>query len=134
MQSAIACVRGENIRGTVKFFPQYPGVVVTAEIFGLSDGFHGFHIHAGTDCGGKGFTDSMGHYNPTGQKHPDHGGDLPPLLSGNGRAYMAVLTDRFELQDVIGKTVIIHAGHDDFATQPAGDSGAKIACGKIIFC
>ena len=45
---------------------------------------------------------------------------------------MAVYTDRFYPEDVIGKTVVIHEKPDDFRTQPSGDSGEKIACGKIM--
>ncbi len=131
MQTAIACIHADRIRGCIRFFPQYPGVMVTAEIFGLSDGFHGFHIHTGGSCCGENFSDTLGHFDPQGRKHPEHAGDLPPLLSCNARAYMAVLTDRFELSDIIGRTVVIHSQRDDFTTQPAGDSGRKIACGVI---
>lgn len=134
MQNTIACIRGEGIRGTVKFYPQFPGVMVTAEIFGLTDGFHGFHIHEGVDCGGEDFSNTKGHYNPDQTNHPDHVGDLPPLLSCNGKAYLAVRTDRFRICDIVGRTVVIHSQRDDFSTQPAGDSGEKIACGRIISC
>lgn len=134
MPSAIAPIRGENIRGTVKFFPQYPGVMVTAEIFGLPDGFHGFHIHEGFSCGGVDFAATKSHFDPESKSHPDHAGDLPPLLSCGGKAYMAVRTGRFRVADVVGRTVVIHSRRDDFTTQPAGDSGVKIACGRIIRC
>ena len=52
------------------------------------------------------------------------------LLCGGG-AYLAVLTDRFSVADVLGRTVVIHSGADDFHTQPAGNAGTKIACGVI---
>ncbi len=132
MQNAIACIRGDGIRGTVKFYPQCPGVVVTAEIFGLSDGFHGFHIHSGNSCRGEGFPETGGHFG-TGQ-HPNHAGDLPPILSCGGKAYLAVCTDRFQIAEILGRTVVIHQGKDDFATQPAGNAGEKIACGIIKKC
>lgn len=132
MQSAVACIQGEGIRGKVHFFPQFPGVMVTAEIYGLPDGFHGLHIHEGFDCGGVDFANTKGHFG-TGQ-HPFHAGDLPPLLSCGGKAYMAVRTERFQICDAVGRTVVIHSQRDDFTTQPAGDSGVKIACGRIIYC
>ena len=44
---------------------------------------------------------------------------------------MAVLTDRFRIPEIIGRTVVIHSGRDDFTSQPAGDSGTRIACGVI---
>lgn len=134
MQNAVAVIRGENIRGTVKFFPQCPGVMVTAEIFGLPEGFHGFHIHEGFSCAGESFSETKGHFDPTQTTHPNHAGDLPPLLSCGGKAYMAVRTDRFTIPDILGRTVVIHSRRDDFTSQPAGDSGEKIACGRIISC
>lgn len=134
--AAIARVRGDKenelLRGTVKFYQLRGGVLVVAEITGLPrNGFFAFHIHEGASCTGAGFADTRGHYNPTQMQHPMHAGDLPPLLSGGGSAYMAVRTDRFALRDVIGRTVVIHSGTDDFHTQPAGNPGRKIACGVI---
>lgn len=132
---ALACVRGEKgIRGVVRFCPRPDGVLVIAEVFGLTDGFHGFHIHTGGSCGGVAFADTQGHYNPENTKHPDHAGDLPPLLSCGGKAYLTVVTNRFQICDVIGKTVVIHSKRDDFTSQPAGNSGEKIACGIIEKC
>ena len=127
--AAFACIRGEKIRGTVRFCPQGQGIWVEAEVCGLSDGFHGFHIHAGDDCKNAGT-----HFNPTGAAHPDHAGDLLPLLSCGGKACMAFWTGRLALREVIGKTVVIHEKRDDFTTQPSGDSGAMIACGVIHNC
>lgn len=132
---AVAWVRGENgLRGSVTFYPIPGGTLVSAEIEGLpgnDTGFFGFHIHAGENCGGEGFSDTGGHLNPQGNPHPRHMGDLPPLLSGRGRAFLAVKTDRFRPEDVIGRTVVIHGGADDFHTQPAGNAGEKIGCGVI---
>lgn len=136
---AVACLKGNEedpgITGTVKFYRTGHGVMLTAEVDGLpktsETGFFAFHIHEGGDCRGRGFPDTGGHYDPEDQPHPRHAGDLPPLLSCNGKAQLAVLTDRFCLSDVIGRTVIIHSGPDDFHTQPAGNPGVKIACGVI---
>jgi len=121
------------VRGTVKFYQQPGGVLVVADISGLpgQDGFYGFHIHEGTGCTGAGFADTRNHYDPRSRTHPNHAGDLPPLLGGNGRAYMAVLTDRFSIPEVLGRTVVIHSDPDDFTTQPSGNAGIKIACGVI---
>lgn len=126
-----ACPR---LRGTVRFFPRQNGTLVVAEICGLpvSDtGFFAFHIHEGGDCCGNGFPNTGGHYNPGGAAHPNHSGDLPPLLSDNGRAYSQVLTGRFQVRDVVGRTVVIHGGADDFFTQPSGNAGKKIGCGVV---
>ena len=74
---------------------------------------------------------SGAHYNPGECEHPHHAGDLPPLFGCNGYAMSVFLTDRFLVDDVIGKTLIIHDRPDDFKTQPAGDAGEKMACGVI---
>ena len=94
---AIACVRGgidaPNLRGTVRFYAIPGGTLVTAEVSGLPEndtGFFAFHIHEGSDCGGTDFSDTGGHYNPDAREHPRHAGDLPPLLSMAGRAFLAV--------------------------------------------
>ena len=77
------------------------------------------------------FANAGSHYNPTNCLHPYHAGDLPPLIENNGHAYMSVLLNNFKIKDIIGKVVIIHDSTDDFKSQPSGNSGKKIACGKI---
>ena len=99
-----------------------------------SSGFFALHIHEGISCDGNGFTESKGHYNPASVPHPQHAGDLPVLISCGGNAYAAVLTNRFCVRDIVGRTVVIHSGADDFRSQPAGDSGTKIACGVVRSC
>lgn len=133
---AAARVMGDDVhpglRGTVYFYQQCGGVLVQAEITGLPrEGFFAFHIHEGGSCRGRGYPETGGHYDPRGQPHPDHAGDLPPLLSTAGTAKMTVLTHRFRVSEIIGKTVIIHENPDDFTTQPSGNPGSKIACGVI---
>ncbi len=77
------------------------------------------------------FANAKTHFNPTKCLHPFHVGDLPPLIENNGYAYMSVLINKFKIQDIIGRVLIIHDMPDDFTTQPSGNSGIKIACGKI---
>lgn len=123
-----------NLHGTVSFTARGNGTLVAAQIYGLPEsqtGFFAFHIHEGGDCCGEGFSDTKGHYNPCNRDHPCHAGDLPPLLSCSGRAELTVLTNRFSVCDILGKTVVIHAQPDDFHTQPSGNAGNKIACGVI---
>lgn len=131
-----------NINGTVTFKETKRGIMLTAKIYGLpssknkcNGNFFGFHIHSGSSCTGNAedeFSNSGVHYNPNDCPHPFHLGDLPPLLENNGQAYMTVLIDKFKIKDIIGKTVIIHSAPDDFISQPSGNSGKKIACGKIV--
>lgn len=135
---AFAKLRGgdaePNLSGVVRFYGRRNGVLVEADISGLppsETGFYGFHIHEGSSCGGEDFSDTGGHFNPGNTLHPNHAGDLPPLLGNQGRAYMLVLTDRFRVSDILGKTIVIHGDPDDFHTQPSGNSGRKIVCGVI---
>lgn len=140
---ASAIVKGskfyKDISGVVKFYKTANGTVVYAVVTGLpnASGFHGFHIHEGASCSGNSddpFADVKAHYNPQGNAHPDHAGDMPPLLSNNGNAIALFLTNRFTVDEIIGRTVIIHEKADDFITQPSGNAGKKIACGEIKHC
>ena len=141
---AAAIIKGSGLypglHGNVTFRATPKGVLVTAEVYGLPHtkeqefGIFAFHIHQGASCTGNGedpFADTGGHFNPNGLLHPNHAGDLPPLFGNRGYAYMTVLTDRFKISEIIGRTVIIHSQPDDFTTQPSGNAGAKIACGRI---
>lgn len=143
-QAAAAIAGSESfpdISGVVRFYQTNRGVIVRAEISGLPSGslpcgerVFGFHIHAGTSCGGHmdgPFADAMSHYDQNGCEHPSHAGDLPPLFGNGGFALSLFLTNRFSVEEITGKTVIIHEHPDDFTTQPSGNSGTKIACGVI---
>ena len=128
-----------KLTGVVYFYPVADGTLVRAEITGLpasnmtcQEEIFGFHIHEGETCSGQMFEDAGGHYNPKNCPHPAHAGDMPPLFGNGGLAWCAFYTDRFTPQQIIGKTVIIHDKADDFKTQPAGDAGKRIACGKIV--
>ena len=112
-------------------------VVATAQGLPIKEcgsGVFGFHIHSGSRCTGNEadpYSDALTHYNPKGCPHPYHAGDMPPLFGEMGEAFSAFLTQRFTVEEIIGKTVVIHSMPDDFTTQPAGNSGGKIACGII---
>ena len=135
--AATAEISGNGIEGRVNFYDMEDETLVMADIRGLPRGedcackVFGFHIHEGESCGGENFDDTKGHYNPQNCPHPCHAGDLPPLFGNGGRAWMVFLTDRFRTDEIIGRTVVIHSSPDDFTTQPAGNSGEKIACGII---
>lgn len=126
--------KAPRVFGEVRFFERRNCVLVVADISGLpknESGFYGFHIHSGSSCGGNNFSESGSHYNPKNSSHPNHAGDMPPLMLCGDRAHLEVLTDRFNISEIIGKTVIIHNMPDDFRTQPSGNAGEKIACGII---
>ena len=130
-----------DIEGTVKFYQTPFGVLTVTEVSGLpyytapcSGHIFAFHIHRGDSCTGNQtdpFANALTHYDPDSCPHPYHAGDMPPLFGSAGYAFSAFLTDRFSVGDIIGRTVIIHSGADDFSTQPSGNSGEKIACGLI---
>ncbi len=135
---AKAVIRGSGdypeIEGEALFYQLKRSVLVSVRVSSLpqnNSGFHGFHIHEGKICTGENFPNTGGHYNPADAPHPSHAGDLPPLLSCGGEAFMQVKTNRFRVRDIIGRTVIIHSNADDFFTQPSGNAGDKIACGVV---
>lgn len=127
-----------DLQGMVYFYDTPGGgVLVEAEIFGLPDfsrrgipAFYGFHIHEKGDCSDR-FQNAGGHYNPKNRMHPYHEGDMPPLFSTDGYAWISFYNDTLELFDIIGKSVIIHRNADDFTTQPSGNAGEMIGCGVI---
>lgn len=101
---------------------------------------HGFHIHEKGDCSAPDATSAGGHFNPTGKTHGQpgsgHAGDLPMLKAAkNGRAKLDVTLEGVTLTpgptSLVGRGLVIHAQPDDFKTQPAGNSGARVACGVI---
>jgi Cu-Zn family superoxide dismutase len=137
-----------QIRGMV-FFQDVPGGVwVSVDITGLPlyqpatngrqpIGPHGFHIHEYGNCSignpNNPFSETGGHWNPTNQPHGNHAGDFPVLFSNNGRTVMNFFTAKFKVTDVVGRSIIIHENPDDYRTEPAGNSGKRLACGVINF-
>jgi superoxide dismutase, Cu-Zn family len=147
---AIAEIHGgplvPQIRGMVFFQDVAGGVWVSVDVVGLPlyqpaingeqpIGPHGFHIHESSNCSignpNNPFSAAGGHWNPTQQPHGNHAGDFPVLFSNNGRAVMNFFTSKFKVADVIGHSIIIHENPDDYRTQPAGNSGKRLACGLI---
>lgn len=137
---AFAVIRGNGIEGTICFYPCLKGTAMIYEINGLplakkcEGGIFGFHIHEGQTCENDTkipFEKTMGHYNPNGCPHPYHLGDLPPLFATKGMAWATIYIDKFKPKDIIGRTIVIHEHADDMHSQPAGNSGTKIACGLI---
>ena len=93
-------------------------------------------------CDAPGFTTAGGHWNPTMRQHGSmnpngqHEGDLPNLMIGsNGRGSLGAVIPGATiagLLDADGAALVVHAGPDDLMTDPAGNSGARIACGVFV--
>jgi Cu-Zn family superoxide dismutase len=137
---------GDKI-GTVTAEDTPYGLLLTPSLTGLAPGLHGFHLHehATCECSEKDGKMVAGlaagsHYDPgqTG-KHlgpyaEGHLGDLPPLyVAPDGSASLAVLAPRLKLKDLKGRSLMIHAGGDNYSDQPAalGGGGARVACGVV---
>ena len=143
--SATAVMRpasGSQAHGSVKLTQMGDRVKVEGEIAGLEPGRHGFHIHDKGDCSAPDAASAGAHFNPGGKKHGGtegadrHGGDLGNLTANEyGKAEVSVMVDGISVgtgpNGVIGKGLIVHADPDDMKTDPAGNSGARIACGAI---
>jgi superoxide dismutase, Cu-Zn family len=138
-----------QVAGSATFRPTLAGEVrvqVKLRGFNAAVGDHGIHIHAVGRCEAPGFTTAGGHFNPATHQHGFlnplgyHAGDLPNLtLNDDGNATFNYNTYTVSLErgvanslfDADGSAVVIHAGPDDLRTDPAGNSGARIACGVI---
>jgi Cu-Zn family superoxide dismutase len=137
---------GKSI-GTVTISDGKEGLVFTPQLTDLAPGVHGFHVHQNPDCAaamkdGK-VTPALaagGHYDPAnvgkhqGPLGKGHLGDLPALTVGaDGKATAAVTAPHVKMADVKGRSLMIHAGGDNYSDQPAplGGGGARVACGVI---
>lgn len=146
-QTANAQIKGANgeDHGTATFTQTPSGVLIKAQLKGLPPGEKGFHIHAVGECVPP-FTSAGGHFNPGGKKHglmsPDgpHAGDMPNIHVGaSGELTIEVLNTFVTLEtgkpnSLIGgkgTSLMVHAKHDDHASDPAGEAGPRIACGVI---
>ncbi len=143
--NAVAEITGSpdypDLYGSVLFFQALNGTMILVQMIGLpcaeevcSPRFLGFHIHEGSQCSGNAqdpFVDAGAHYNPYDCPHPEHSGDLPPLLISGGITWSVFYTSHIKVSEILNHTVVVHSMRDDFVTQPSGDSGKKIGCGTI---
>jgi Cu-Zn family superoxide dismutase len=147
--SAVAELKDEGgkVVGRATLTQDLPGsgVWILVEAGGLAPGTHGIHIHAVGTCTAPGFTTAGGHFNPEGRKHgffsPEgaHGGDLPNMVvPASGLVKFETANYRITLTpganslfDADGSSLVIHAAADDYSTDPAGNSGARVVCGVI---
>lgn len=137
---------GKNI-GTITVSDSKYGLILVPQLSRLSPGIHGFHVHQNPDCG-PGEKDGKkvpglaagGHYDPmkTGKHKGPYGdghlGDLPALyVDQDGNATLPLLAPRLKISDLKGRSLMIHAGGDNYSDQPKklGGGGSRVACGVI---
>jgi Cu-Zn family superoxide dismutase len=143
-KAALQSAEGKDA-GSVTLTQTPSGVLLSLSVKGLPAGEHAFHVHAVGKCEPP-FTSAGGHFNPGNKKHgmlsPDgaHAGDMPNLhIPAGGELTVEVLNSAVTLEkdkpnsvfDADGSAVVIHAGKDDYKTDPTGDAGGRIACGVV---
>ena len=120
------------------------GVLMSGDLTGLPSGVHAIHVHDTGRCDPP-FTSAGGHFNPTQRTHGFrnaggyHAGDLPNFTApATGSVRVDILTDRVtvgtgptSLLDLDGSSIVVHASQDDYASDPAGNAGDRIACGVV---
>ena len=134
---------GKNM-GTVTLTDTPHGVLMHVALTGVPEGPHGFHIHQTGKCEPP-FTTAGGHFNPASKQHGAenamgmHAGDLPNVtVPAGGSLTFDVLAPDVTLKagansllDADGSAVVLHATGDDYKSDPAGNAGARLACGVV---
>ncbi len=137
----LAPASGSSVKGRVTFAPTGSALRVKAQITGLSIGTHGFHVHEVGDCSAPDATSAGGHFNPANHPHGGpkdaqrHAGDLGNIEAGpDGTAWLDATFSGLGLDGptgIVGRSVVVHAAADDLKTAPAGNAGARVACGVV---
>ena len=143
-QAELKPTQGNTTSGWVRFEQRGSGVLVTAEVRGLKPNTeHGFHVHEKGDCSAPDATSAGGHFNPGSSPHAHysqsarHAGDMANLTAdASGVAKYSYTSDALSVaggaaNGVIGRAVVVHRDPDDYKSQPAGNSGPRIACGVV---
>jgi superoxide dismutase, Cu-Zn family len=129
--------------GTVTLRERGDTVIARVQLRGLApNSEHGFHVHEKGDCSAPDATSAGPHFDPGGQPHgrpgsgAHHAGDLQNLKAdGSGNVNTEVTMSGLTLaagpNSIVGRSLVVHRDPDDYATQPAGNSGPRIACGVI---
>ncbi|NLA67515.1 MAG: superoxide dismutase family protein [Gammaproteobacteria bacterium] len=142
--ATLAATEGSSTTGELAFQAIDGGVAITGQVNGLEPGSeHGFHVHEVGDCSAPDGTSAGGHFNPMATAHgrigegEHHVGDTDNIVADDtGVARVDTRLDGATLgdgaaTDILGRAVIVHADADDYATQPTGNAGARLACGVI---
>lgn len=145
-KTALATIGETNesgVAGKAVFTQIGDNIKLVVSLANASAGEHAVHIHATGDCSAPDGTSAGGHWNPTGVAHGKWGegefhlGDIGNMtVDDQGMGKIALTTNLWEMNtgsdiDIVGKAIIVHAGADDFVSQPSGNAGARIGCGVI---
>lgn len=136
---------GSNLKGAITFSSTEKGTIdLMVELSGVTPGQHAVHIHEKGDCSALDGTSAGGHWNPLNVSHGNrfadeefHKGDIGNITIGNDST--GTLSMEIEgwtiggdsTSNILNKAVIVHAGPDDFTSQPSGAAGPRIGCGAI---
>lgn len=137
--------KGEKI-GTAEFTQTSDSVEIFVNVWGLTQGTHAIHLHTFGECHGPDFQSAKGHFNPYNKKHGlknadgPHAGDLENFeVDSSGKARFTRIAKLVTLGPGVntlfpegGTCIVIHEKADDNVTDPAGNAGARLACGKIV--
>lgn len=140
----LQATQGNAVTGTLHFEQHQHGMVkVYGQVSGLKPNTeHGFHVHETGDCSSPDGSSAGGHFNPSQTTHGKHGhatqhaGDMMSLRA-NAQGVATVQYETAQIRvgsgssNVVGRALIVHADPDDFTSQPAGNAGARLACGVI---
>ncbi|MCI4568064.1 superoxide dismutase family protein [Lysobacter sp. CFH 32150] len=140
----LASASGSLVSGKGTLQPMGDGVHLRGTVGGLApNSQHGIHVHEKGDCSAVDASSAGGHFNPGASAHgragsgPHHAGDMDNLVAdAEGVAQINIHLHGVTLgggaaNDIAGRALVVHAAPDDYATQPAGNSGARVACGVI---
>ena len=130
---------GSKVTGTARVTPSASGVVVLVTVQDASPGEHGVHIHEKGDCSDPAANSAGPHFNPNSGAHhggPNtpvrHGGDLGNInVNSSGGGLLVVTVSDLSVDNVVERSVVVHEKQDDLQSDPAGNSGARIACGVL---
>jgi len=140
-EARLSPTQGNTVQGSLTFTEMAGGLRIAAHVTGLTPGDHGFHIHQNGDCSAPDASSAGDHWNPMNMQHGGphsaerHAGDLGNLTAdAQGMAHFEMTDSLLTLDGengIVGKSVVVHQSPDDLTTQPAGGSGARLACGVI---
>jgi len=134
-----------KMKGEITFTQEEDEVVMKAEFTGLEEGTHAIHLHENADCSSEDGKSAGGHWNPVDERHGKwgdekgyHKGDIGNFeADADGNATVDFSTDQWcigcddDAMNIVGRSVIVHQGTDDFTSQPSGDAGSRVGCAEI---